>query len=171
MHTCYHSREFLWLLCLLLIPLRGYHVFLQCRLLHLKKDVHWHKQYLVCMNVSVWKNVTRYIFSYFCGQISSAASRLHINRNITNKTIEHTEAITSCHTSTENLLAWRILCYVENWQIYMLTDVDSSQIYKFAALHAGCENVHHCHSLAVDPQSRFPNVCNSRARSLCLFII
>lgn len=67
------------------------------------------------------------------------------------------EAAASSHVNTEHQLAWRILCYVENWQIYVSTDVCSSQIYEFAALHAGCENVHHCHSPAVDPHSRFPH--------------
>ncbi len=71
---------------------------------------------------------------------------------------QHIEASPRAHA--EHQLAWRISCYVENWQIYVSTDVCSSQIYDFAALHAGCENVHHCHS----PSSR-----STRQISSCLW--
>lgn len=75
---------------------------------------------------------------------------------------QHIEATVSLPADTEHQLAQRILCYIENWQIYVSTDVCSSQIYEFAAFHAGCETVHHCYSPAVDPHSRFPNVCEQR---------
>lgn len=86
--------------------------------------------------------------------------------------MDHTEVTASSHANTEHQLAWRIVCYVENWQIYVSADVSSSQISEFAALHAGRENVHHCHSPAVDPHSTdFLMSVSSEPESVCLFII